>query len=448
MGSSCMKMKVGSLKWNASAQSHPSVVGAVGRFAVAGLVALAVVGVIGFFVLRDVGTSEALRQARDVTRLVGRGIVEPNLRRGLLEGRERAVRRFDAIVRSRVLEDPIVRVKLWTGSGRLVYSDEARLIGQRYQLAPDDLASLHSGTVESDVSDLSRPENRFERGRGKLLEVYLPVRGPAGRPLLFEAYQEFDTVESSARDTWLAFAPALIAALVLLYLVQLPLAASMAGRIRRASEEREALLQHAVDASVTERRRIAGDIHDGVVQDLAGLSYSLAAAAEGDEPRREEALRDGAERARQSVRELRGLLVEIYPPRLREAGLPAALADLVAPLAARGVEARVTIPEDLELAPETEALFFRVAQEAIRNSAKHASSKRIEVRVSRNGGGAQLLIEDDGRGFAPKPDGRESQSGHLGLELLRDLAEEADATLEIDSTPGAGTRVRLETAAP
>lgn len=442
-----MRMKV-SVKWNASVRANPSVAGAVGRFAVAGAVALAVVGVISFFVLRNVGNSEALRQARDVTRLVGRGIVEPNLSSGLLEGRARALRRFDGIVRSRVLEDPIVRVKLWTSSSRLVYSDEHRLIGQHYQLAPDDLASLRSGKVESDVSDLSRPENRFERGRGKLLEVYLPVRGPDGRPLLFEAYQEFDSVESRARDTWLAFAPAFIAALVLLYLVQLPLAASMARRIRRASEERETLLQHAVDASVTERRRIAGDIHDGVVQDLAGLSYSLAAAAEGDGPQAEEALRDGAERARQSVRELRGLLVEIYPPRLREAGLSAALSDLVAPLAARGIDTRVAIPEDLELAPETEALFFRVAQEAIRNSAKHASPNRVEVRVSRNGGGAQLLIEDDGRGFAPKPDGRESQSGHLGLELLRDLAEEADATLEIDSTPGAGTRVRLETAAP
>ncbi len=442
-----MGMKLGPLKWNAPARADPSVAGAVGRFALAGAVALAAVGVISFFVLRNVGVSEAQRQARDVTRLVGRGIVEPNLSSGLLKGRARAVRRFDGIVRSRVLVDPIVRVKLWTGSGRLVYSDEPRLIGQHYQLAPDDLASLRSGKVESDVSDLSRPENRFERGRGKLLEVYLPVRGPDGRSLLFEAYQEFDTVESRARDTWLAFAPALIAALVLLYLVQLPLSASMARRIRRASEERETLLQHAVDASVTERRRIAGDIHDGVVQDLAGLSYSLAAAAE-DGDAAEEALRDGAQRARQSVRELRGVLVEIYPPRLREAGLSAALSDLVAPLAARGIDTRVAIPEDLELAPETEALFFRVAQEAIRNSAKHASPKRVEVRVSRNRAGAKLLVEDDGLGFAPKPDERKSQSGHLGLELLRDLAEEAGATLEIESSPGAGTRVRLEAAAP
>jgi two-component system, NarL family, sensor kinase len=443
-----MRMKLGPLKWNASARADPSVAGAVGRFALAGALALAVVGVISFFVLRDVGTSEALSQARDLTRLVGKGIVEPNVGNGLIEGREHALRRFDGIVRSRVLEDPIVRVKLWTGSGRLVYSDEPRLIGQRYQLQRDDLASLRSGEVESEVSDLSRPENRFERGRGKLLEVYLPVRGPHGRPLLFEAYQEFDTVESSARDTWLAFAPALIAALVVLYLVQLPLAASMARRIRRASEERETLLQHAVDASVTERRRIAGDIHDGVVQDLAGLSYSLAASAEGDEPRVEEALRDGAERARQSVRELRGLLVEIYPPRLREAGLSAALSDQMAPLAARGIDTRVAMPENLELAPETEALFFRVAQEAIRNSAKHASPTRVEARVSRNRGGAQLLIEDDGRGFVSEPDGGGSRSGHLGLELLRDLAEETGATLKIESAPGAGTRVRLDTAAP
>jgi two-component system, NarL family, sensor kinase len=244
----------------------------------------------------------------------------------------------------------------------------------------------------------------------------------------------------------LLVAPALIAALVLLYLVQLPLAATMARRIRRSSEERESLLQHAVDASVSERRRIAGEVHDGIVQDLAGLSYSLAAAADRAEPRTREALRAAAERARQAVRELRSLLVEIYPLRLREAGLSAALSDLVSPLAARGIDARIDVPADLELARRIEALFFRVAQEAVRNAVKHADPQRVEVRVSRNGGAAQLLVEDDGRGFTPKPDGR-SPGAHLGLDLLHDLADEAGATLEIDSNPGAGTRVRLEAGA-
>jgi two-component system NarL family sensor kinase len=426
--------------------SDPTVAGAVARFALAGVIALAIVGVVSVLVMRSVGTREALGDAREVTRLVGKGIVEPNLTQGVVEGRLNALARFDRLIRRRVLRDPIVRVKLWQASGRLAYSDEPRLIGQRYRLGADELTSLRDGGVESEVSDLSRPENRFDRGHGKLVEVYLPVRTPAGKPLLFEAYQRFGSVTSSGRDLWLAFLPALLLALVVLELVQLPLASSMARRIRRASAEREALLQRAVDSSTAERRRIAGDLHDGAVQDLAGLSFSLAAAAERGEPERGEALRRGAERARQSVRDLRSLLVEIYPPRLREAGLEAALSDLLAPLARRGIETTLEVPPGLALESDAEALLFRVAREAIRNAAKHAEPHHVEVRVSQSPEHTALTVEDDGRGPSV-PIGAEgaedAEGGHLGLRLLHDLASEAGAELEIDSRPGRGTTVRV-----
>jgi two-component system, NarL family, sensor kinase len=433
---------------NPQHRKAPSVAGSVGRFALGGAVALAVVGVISFFVLRDVGTTEALKNARAVTQIVGRGIVEPNLTRGLVEGRPAAVARFDRLVRARVLRDPIVRVKLWAPDGRVVYSDAAGLIGRRFKLGADEVASLRTGKVDSGVSDLSLPENRSERGQGKLLEVYLPVRTPAGRPLLFEAYQHFSSVSSSARDIWLSFLPALIAALLVLYLVQLPLAASLARRLRRGSREREALLERAVDASTAERRRIAGELHDGAVQDLAGLSFNLAAAAErsasaGDERAAGE-LREGAEQARQSVRGLRGLLVEIYPPSLRQAGLGSALSDLVAPVAARGVETSVEVPEDLDLSPEDEALLFRVAQETVRNAAAHAGARKLDLVVSRVEGRVSLTVADDGRGFDPARSGDGAGEGHFGLALLRDLAAEAGAELSVESGPGAGTRVRIE----
>jgi two-component system, NarL family, sensor kinase len=426
----------------------PSVAGAVTRFALAGLVAFAVVGVVSFLILRNVGTSEALKNARQVTQIVGRGIVEPNLSEALVRGRPAAVRRFDRIVRTRVLRDPIVRVKLWTPAGRVVYSDDSALIGQRFKLGADEVASLRNGTVDSGVSDLSLPENRSERGQGKLLEVYLPVRTPAGRRLLFEAYQHFSSVASSARDVWLSFLPALIAALLVLYLAQLPLVASLARRLRRGSREREELLERAVDASSAERRRIAGDLHDGVVQDLAGLSFGLSAAAERTAAAGEEGaaaeLRGGAEQARQSVRALRSLLVEIYPPSLRQAGLASALSDLVAPIAARGVETRVEVPDDLDLGPEDEALLFRVAQETVRNAAAHAGAHRLDLVVSREPDRTSLTVADDGRGFDPAQAGGGAGEGHFGLALLRDIAREAGAELSVDSGPGTGTTVRIE----
>jgi two-component system NarL family sensor kinase len=416
---------------------------AVLRFALAGLIAVALVGLASFLLMRRIGTSEAIDNASELTNVVGGGIVEPNLTPGLMQGKPRAIARFDELIRAEVLGDPVVRVKLWTGAGRLVYSDEPRLIGQRYELGEDELATLRTGAADSEVSDLSKPENRFERDQGKLLEAYTRVRAPDGEALLFEAYQEFSSVTSGGRSLWLAFAPALIGALILLELIQVPLASSLARRVRDAHRDRERLLQRAVDSSDRERRRIAGDLHDGAVQDLAGLAFSLDGAArrlDDTDADSAEALREGAEKARGSVRSLRSLLVEIYPPSLRGAGLHAALGDLLAPLEARGIATELEVDEGVSLDGEEEALAFRVAQEAIRNSLQHGAPSTVSVGLHEDAGWVRLVVADDGRGFEP---GRAAGEGHFGTSLMRDLAGEAGAELVIDSAPGAGTLVRL-----
>jgi two-component system, NarL family, sensor kinase len=423
----------------------PSTAGAVAKFALAGLAALPLVGVAAFLVMRHIGTSQAVDNAKQVTRVVGRGIVEPQLDAGVLAGRPASIARLDRTVRRRVLGDGIVRVKVWTPSGRIVYSDEPRLIGDHYRLAADDLAVVGGGSVAADVSDLSAPENHFEQRFGKLLEVYLPITATTGRPLLFESYQRFSSVTSSGSSIWLAFAPALIGALILLELVHVPLASTMARRLRRGHREREALLRRALDSSELERRRIASDLHDGVVQRLAGTSYSLAAAAERKDaagPEASAALREGAAQTRQGVRELRSLLVEIYPASLREAGLERALSDLLAALSGNGVRTSVEFEDGLELSHEREALIFRVAQEAVRNAARHATASSVAVRLVGEDGSVALTIADDGVGFDPdRPS--EGANGHFGLRLVTELAADADAAVEIDSARGEGTTVVL-----
>jgi signal transduction histidine kinase len=292
------------------------------------------------------------------------------------------------------------------------------------------------------VSDLSRPENRFEPRGHKLLEVYLPIKTPSGKTLMFEAYQRFSSVAASGRRTWLAFLPALIGALLLFELIQLPLAARLARRVQRGQREREQLLERAIDASETERRRIAGDLHDGAVQSLAGVSYSLAAAAErAPEGEMRETLDRAAAATRESIRELRGLLVDIYPPSLHRTGLAAALRDAAAPLEHRGVGVKVEAPDRLELPDAVEALLYRVAQEALRNVAAHSEARQAEVRVVRDDGRVSLEVEDDGRGFAVSDNG--GREGHFGLKLMHDLARDAGAELTVQSQPGEGTRVRV-----
>jgi signal transduction histidine kinase len=418
------------------------------QFAVSGLLATITIGLIAVAVSRQAGTNEAIRDAKQITRLAGEGIVAPAVTPGVAHGDPAALRRLDRLVRARVLGDGVVRVKLWAPDGRVVYSDQQRLIGTRYGLDPEERRALGGNRVEAEVSDLSRPENRFERGAGKLLEVYLPVHDRQGNALLFETYLRFSSVSASGRRLWQAFAPALLGGLLLLQLVNLPLARSLVRRLRRSQDEREALLHRALDASQTERRVIAADLHDGVVQDLVGVSYNLAAHAErlngSADPQAGAALRDGAATTRASVRSLRTLLVDIYPPSLHRAGLAAALGDLARTYSARGVPTTLDVPPDLTLSEPTERLLFRVAQESLRNTYKHAAAGSARITVLTLDRRLVLEAADDGRGFDPSQTEQRPRNGHLGYRMLRDLIEAAGGRLEVTSVVGHGTIVRAE----
>src|SRR4051794_26902211 len=246
------------------------------QFALVGVVAVGIVGVATAVASRRVGQREATVDARTTTLIKAQNVVEPAIRNGLLTDQPAAVAKVDRAVTKSVLDRSLVRVKIWKRDGTIVYSDEPRLQGTTYELGDDELEAIDNGVIVAEVSDLSKPENRFERDRGKLLEVYLPIRTPSGNRLMFEAYYRYDAVAASGQRIWRSFAPISLAALLFLELVQIPLAWSLARRLRDRQRERERLLQQTIEASDLERRRIAADLHDGVVQDLAGVAYSLA----------------------------------------------------------------------------------------------------------------------------------------------------------------------------
>jgi signal transduction histidine kinase len=441
----------GAAQWRHMAQASEAegrrwpggVVGrAVAQFAASGLLALVLLGAAGVYLLRETGRDEAIRNAKQVTALAAHSIVEPNLTPGLLRADPAAVARLDRVVRGSIVDGRTVRVKIWRDDGRILYSDQHRLIGSRYPLGEDEVATLRRGKVAAEVSDLARPENRFERRYGKLLEVYLPIRGPGGQPLLFETYERYGSVAASGRRLWERFAPAILGTLLVLWIVQLPLAWGVARRLQEGQAERETLLRRAIESSELERRRIARDLHDGAVQDLAGVSYGLAATADSiDGASRDElaaALREGAAGTRRTIRELRTLLVDIYPPDLHRTGLHAAVRDLVAPLGARGIDASVDVP-DVSLPESVETLLYRCAQESLRNVVLHSKASHVDVRVELEDGLARLTVADDGEGFELP-----AEEGHFGLRLLGDLARESGGRLDVRSSPGAGTKVRIE----
>jgi signal transduction histidine kinase len=433
------------------ASSRWTVTRPVALFALAGIIAVTIVGIATAIAARRVGTREATTDARTTTLIKAQNIVEPAVRNGLLTRQPAAVARIDRVVKKSVLDRSLVRVKIWTRDGEIVYSDEPQLGGTTYQLGEDELAAIDSGVIEAEVSDLTKPENRFERDRGKLLEVYLPIRTPSGERLLFEAYYLYDAVAASGNRIWRSFAPVTIGALIALELVQIPLAFSLARRLRTRQLERERLLRQAIDASDAERRRIASDLHDGVVQDLAGVAYQLSGSARQDGVAAGTAtlLDDSATQVRESIKSLRSLLVDIYPPKLADAGLPAALGDLLATLPPRGIATRCDVDGIEEEMPEQViALIYRAAQEAIRNVVAHSHATNVSLTVTSRAGVATLDVVDDGDGFTPETAAARVEEGHLGLRGLDGLATAAGGRLDVQSTPGEGTRVHLEVPFP
>jgi signal transduction histidine kinase len=420
------------------------------RFVIAVLVVTAVIGGAVFVLISQEAIAEAQRSAQEIARVQGVGVVEPALLDGLRTGDPSAVATIDRVVRSRVLDARTVRVKIWDASGRILYSDQTQLIGQTFALGPDEREALRANLVASSVSDLTRPENQYERKFGKLLEVYLPVRMPTSDKVLFETYQEFASVEAQQQRIMLQFGPVLGGALLLLLLLEVPLAWSMARNLQRAGVERETLLSHAVSASEGERRRIARDLHDGVVQRLAGTSMSLAAA--GMEMERHpngsssapiaETLRDKAAEIREAIRELRSLIVKIAPTGLTGDNLHEALADLAEPLRAAGIDVQVDAAP-CELQDGQALLIFRVAQEALRNVARHSRAKHVKIEVRKAAAGCTLAVSDDGKGFDPALAGSSARGGHVGLALLQSLADDGGGRLRIVSTPGQGSRVEM-----
>lgn len=402
----------------------------------------------GFFALRDVTIDEAVRDTRERVEAEGQLVQVAGLSDGLRTGSPAAIAKLDDLVQGQVLGGSIVRVKVWTRDGRILYSDEPRLIGRRFALGEEERELFTEGGAEAELSDLREPENVFERPQAELLEAHTVVRLPDGTPVLFEIYQRFSSVSASGERLLGALAPPLLGGLAVLLLFQVPLAWSMAARLRRGHAERERLLTAAVEASSRERRRIAADLHDGAVQDLAGVAFGLAPLAEdarrdGDDTRAA-ALDDSVERLRQGVRDLRTLLVEIHPPTVATAGLDAALGDLLSPLRAAGIATELDVDDAVAAGTRHDELLYRAAREAVRNAREHAAPAVVRVRATAADGVVRLRVADDGRGFTTADRDERRADGHLGLDLVRDLVLQAGGTIALHSRPGHGTTMELE----
>lgn len=420
-----------------------STLAAVARFVAAGLVAAALISAGAYWVVSRNAVAEATRNAQEVAAIDGRDVVAPSLSQQVVVGDPAALAAFDGMVRDRVLSARVVRVKIWTTQGRIVYSDAADLIGEVFELGADERAAIRDSRIAAEVSELDRPENRHERAYGKLLEVYLPIQAESGQTFLFETYQVYSSIDQDQQRIWEAFFPVLLGGIVLLLAVQVPLAWHLASNLQRARREREALLKRSLEISAAERRRIARDLHDGVVQSLAGVALSLGAGTPRERDRLDRRLSESAAVIRQAVRDLRSLIVDIAPPDLTGDRLQSALEDLLSPLAAQGLDTDLTTEGLSSVDGPAGEVVYRAAQEAIRNAVAHSGAGRIELTVSAEPGQIELRVRDDGKGFTSEEVVERSREGHVGIALLKSLVEDAGGRLSVWSRPGEGTTITV-----
>jgi signal transduction histidine kinase len=197
---------------------------------------------------------------------------------------------------------------------------------------------------------------------------------------------------------------------------------------------------------VSERNRLALELHDAVSQKLFGLvlgAESAGALLERDPGAAAAQLRRLGALAGEALEELRGLILELRPPDLERDGLLGTLRkhlDVVG--AVHGAEVLLDAGAPPAPDPVRDREVLRIAEEAVQNALRHAAAARIVVRVAGADGGLAVEVADDGVGFDPADP--ELRARRLGLTSMEERAQRLGGRLEIRSAPGAGTTVRLE----
>jgi PAS domain S-box-containing protein len=219
------------------------------------------------------------------------------------------------------------------------------------------------------------------------------------------------------------------------------------GSVREMGErlrlERELQEQAAELAASRERARLAQELHDSVTQALFTMTITAGAARmllERNKPGVEEKLEELSLLAHQALSEMRGLILDLRPGSLAEAGFATALRRHLA-----DVERRTRLVIGLEVSSDLTGLplpiedaLYRITQEAVHNTVKHAHAHAVSVRVDRMSGSVRLEISDDGAGFEHGAEGK-----GLGLTGMADRAARLGGSVDVDSAPGRGTRVRV-----
>jgi len=406
-------------------------------FVASSLIGLLVIGLATTVIARYVAQQEALKTAEQNTERLGKVMVAPLLA-AVLAGDPQRRDELDRAVRVRLADHSIEEIDVWTAEGKVLYSNELRSIGKSYPVPAGVTAAVEQGLTTSDL-DTTDEAGNLPAGT-PVVEVYSPLNVSGLPPMSFEVYYSSAQIDERAATLTSELLLLGLVPLVALQLVQVPIAVSLARRLARREAERTDLMARALSASEKERRAIASDLHDGVVQELAGVGYALGAIA----PAVPEGLRPVAQSCENTVRSavegLRRLMVDIYPPDLNGSGLATAVEQLAGPLRTAGTEVEVDTVVMPDLDPDTAATLYRVARESLVNVAKHANAAHVRIELGPDHGGADVLLRISDDGVGPGPDVlTRREDGHFGLTMLRDRVCDLGGRFTIVPGPHGGT---------
>lgn len=377
------------------------------------------------------------------------------------------VRSLDDLVKKLPLAEQIVSVTLWSPDGRILYSPDHRLVGQRLQDA-GELAPAIEGHLTAMLSELPEPPDEYERGHwGRLLVVDVPIRarGTGQVVAVAEIYRRPDALDqeiATARSrSWETVVVVVLVPYLLLF-----------GIVKRGSEtiehqradlrarvaeltvllnqdvqRRERQYRAAAHASAIHEqalRRIGADLHDGPGQLLA-LALLRLDAVEQSLGSLESTTRDFAVvkcSIEGALGKIRSISSSLRLPPLGSLTV-ADVVDRVVRSHAHLTGDRVepTLHQIPELVPvAVKIALYRALQEALSNATQYAHFVEVEVTVSSEGDGLALVVSDGGPGFDLS---EWNQPGRLGLPRMRELAELLGGRFEVESQPGKGTVLRL-----
>ena len=223
---------------------------------------------------------------------------------------------------------------------------------------------------------------------------------------------------------------------------QTTLALAIANQAAIAIENARLYEQAQELAAVEERQKLARELHDSVSQALYGIAlgaHSARALLKRDPGLVDEPLEYILSLAGTGLAEMRALIFELRPESLETEGLVAALNKQAAAVQARHeVQVETELCDEPNLSLKVKQELYRVAQEALHNTIKHAGASQVKVQLGRTDEAIILEIRDNGRGF----DSAGSFPGHLGLLSMQERIGHLEGVLSIESTPGEGTTIR------